>query len=139
MKLYHFCGEKFLPSILKNGISEGRTPIIKTCVDDPDSFELIGWHIRTQWLTINPDPQKQSWATRESISYSRTDYRLTVWVSVASIHKVLTPAQAIKAMKVAPMLFEKFSGSEDWRIYRGVIRPESITAVEDLRRKQVQQ
>lgn len=69
-KLYHFCAGFCVDSIKELGLILGICP-----VDLGDKVKFIP---KCQWLTSNPDPQKQSWATSHTLNYSRTAYRLTV-------------------------------------------------------------
>lgn len=70
MKIYHFCADKLLWRILKDGLTMGGV-----AVPEKKGFVMYtGW----VWLTCDPDPTHQSWATQNFVQYSRTAWRLTI-------------------------------------------------------------
>ena len=82
--LYHFCAAKDVKSIRENGLTLGMTPIVTD-----GKLDMI---FKTQWLTRERNPDKQSWNTHTLVSYSRTAYRLTVDIP-GSHKKKLIPAR----------------------------------------------
>lgn len=118
MILYHFCAAHMLPSIMKEGLTLGRWPII--------GYGLQTWP-KCQWLTQNPDPKEQSWATKNLISYDRTAYRLTVRIP-DNYQKKLVRAR-VQMMNVPPKdrsIITEWPGSDDWYVYLGNIPPQWI-------------
>lgn len=114
MTLYHFCAAHMLKSILAEGLTEGMFPHF-----EGEKFEPIP---RCQWLTADPDPKKQSWATRVYINYSRTAYRLTVNIPDSYRKKLVRAADFVKEMSEEDQrLVTDWPGSENWYIFRGKI------------------
>ena len=128
MKLYHFCANHMLKGILRDGLTLGRTPIQEPDPSDPEYFFLKGFLNNTQWMTIDPDWDTQSWCTSESIKYRRDDWRLTLDLGLAYRVRLLTAAQLCKREKLNPMLYDRFPGSENWRVYLGKIPAIKIVA-----------
>ena len=123
MILYHFCPAHMVEGIKKKGLTLGKFPLLG---DQHTTF--IDEH---QWLTAEPDPRKQSWATSVLIPYSRTACRLTVEIPpsrMRKLHKALTFVKSL-APQHRPIV-EGWEGSESWYIYKGVIPPKWIKAVE---------
>ena len=115
MILYHFCAAHMLPAILKEGLTLGRWPIIGANVQT--------WP-KSQWLTKNADPTKQSWATQNLISHSRTAYRLTVRIP-DNYRKKLVQArvQMMNFPQKDRAIITEWPGSDDWYVYLGNIPP----------------
>lgn len=61
MILYHFCAAKHIKSILRQGLTKGTLAEPK-----PTGFRIYYGYT---WLTVDPDPNKQSWATRNAINH----------------------------------------------------------------------
>lgn len=70
MRLFHFCSKHNLAGILKEGITKGVTPIV---INGKFAYFAHGF----QWLTVNPSFE-QAWDTQTTLTYKRTDHRLTV-------------------------------------------------------------
>lgn len=128
MKLYHFCAAKHLDSILDSGLVLGRTPIQK---DDPDPeyFQLAGYVNDTQWLTLNPSWDQQSWCTSETIPYRRNAFRLTVQIPTVASRKLLTAPKLCERYELSSRLWRDWEGSSDWRVFVGKIPPRWIVEV----------
>lgn len=125
MVLYHFCAKRHMKSILKAGLTLG-------CVTYPTD---TGFRLKTgfQWLTTNKEPAEQSWATKEVISYNRTEYRLTVRIPDEEVGKrLITGDDLIQEFPATVYLFRSWKGSKDWRIYVGTIPREWIIAVDKM-------
>lgn len=117
---YHFTAERFLMSILREGITRGV--MVKSM--NPPSFLF-----KKQWVTVNPDFE-QAWSKGTGrLPYKRNEVRLTVEIpdnkeincKPWSQMKFLTP-------EVADDL-SRFGDPENWWIYQGEIRPEWISEV----------
>ena len=121
MKLYHFCAAQMVTSILSEGLTLGRYPLIS----DNGTVNFIE---PCQWLTTEPVADKQSWATSVPIPYSRTAYRLTVQIP-NDYHKLLIHASNFEKLfkGVYAPIVEGWEGSDCWYIYLGKIPPEWIT------------
>ena len=73
--LYHFCCDRDMPGIRSQGITKGEIVGEKqNKFGKWGRVEFLGW----QWLTYDKNRDRQSWATRKLIKYSRTEYRFTV-------------------------------------------------------------
>ena len=118
MTLYHFCAERYRKSILTRGICVGGI-----CVPTKTGFELYNGF---QWLTADPDPERQSWATRRLVKYSRTAFRLTVEIPESAADRVMDRTAVEARFPGAGLLFMNWPGSENWRVFRGHIPPEWI-------------
>ena len=86
-----------------------------------------------QWLTSEPDPKKQSWATSVMIPYSRTAYRLTVLVPnrlTKNLHNSRWLRRALGNENAH--IIDNWEGSEKWLVYAGMIPPRWIVKVEKM-------
>lgn len=118
MILYHFCAERHLKSIMTRGLVKGAI-----AEPTPTGFRIYsGW----TWLTLDPDPGRQSWATKNVIKYDRTQYRLTIEIPDAEIGKLFNRKGIAALLPACDLLFDGFSGSENWRVFHGRIPPEWI-------------
>lgn len=63
MVLYHFCSARDVKPILEQGVTRGML-VLPT---------LTGYSMRSrwQWLTADPDPAHQSWATQKQQQRNR--------------------------------------------------------------------
>jgi hypothetical protein len=110
-------------SIRKRGLVLGKFPLI----GDGHYTFIQG----LQWLTDDPNPAAQSWATSILIPYDRTEYRLTVNVPMnrtRRLHKAKVFAK--KLSEAQREIVEAWAGSEHWYIYEGSISPKWITMIE---------
>lgn len=119
MILYHFCTAESAEKILRDGITEGLTPIW-------NGGELI-LDRPAQWLTREPDARKQSWNTKTLIADDRTAYRLTVRIPESYGKKLYRASAYIKQFPKEnwDLVFD-WGGSEQWYVYRGKIPPRWI-------------
>lgn len=127
MRLYHFCNERDVKSIMGTGLKLGKLVV-------PSYSNLAGFVIYDdwQWLTLDPDPKAQTWATKNLIGYSRTQWRLTVEIP-KKYEKRLFDREGIRAQhRRADELFRKFEGCENWRVYHGQIPKSWIVAAEKV-------
>ncbi|QEY33668.1 hypothetical protein FL966_00530 [Caproiciproducens galactitolivorans] len=114
MNIYHFCAAQHKDSIMHEGLTLGQFPKLVDGV-----YKLIP---RCQWLTTEPDPRKQSWATRNLIDYSRTAYRLTVNIPDNYRKKLIRAIDFVADMpEEAQQIVTGWDGSDKWYIYRGII------------------
>lgn len=101
-------------SIMEEGLTEGAFPHF-----EGDKLTPIS---RCQWLTADPDPRRQSWATSILINYSRTAYRLTVNIPDSHRKKLIRATDFVKDMLAEDQkLVTGWAGSESWYIFRGII------------------
>ena len=122
MILYHFCADRHIKNILRKGLIEGGLTEIT-----PRGFILhTGW----EWLTTDPDPKHQSWATRNIVQYDRTAWRLTIEIPDSELYRIYDRQRLQTIYPFANPLFEGWLGSENWRVYRGWIPKEYIKAYE---------
>ena len=123
MVLYHFCARRFLPGILRDGLTLGGTPII-----EGGMMRLKMGH---QWLTAEKDPRKQSWNTHNLISYSRTAVRLTVSIPDSYRKKLVKATDLVKTLPPeGRYIITDYAGSEAWYIYKVRIPPKWILGYE---------
>ena len=113
MTLYHFCAARHRKSIQYTGIRIGGV-----CLSGEKGYNAKTGYI---WLTTDPDPGSQSWATRHMIPYSRTAYRFTVEIPESQTHNILDRDALEKEIPGSGALFDGWPGSENWRVYRGLI------------------
>ena len=84
-----------------------------------------------QWLTEEPDADKQSWATRYKIGYNRTDCRLVVDVPDKYAGNLVRASDCVRSMpQICRQVVTDWEGSDKWFIYVGAIPPEWISWAE---------
>lgn len=125
MILYHFCAAKHIKSILQQGLTKGVL-----AEPTPDGFRIYYGYT---WLTVDPDPGKQSWATRNAIKYDRTAWRLTIEIPDAECSRLYDPLSITAHYPDCDLLFTGFPGSESWRVFRGRIPKEWIKEANRVR------
>lgn len=117
--LYHFCPAHMVDGIRLDGLTMGKFPCFKN-----GGVELIP---NRQWLTAEPRPDKQSWATRRILPYSRTAYRLTVNIPDGCHKKLVKATEYIKSLpECSRSVVEDWPGSDKWYIFCGRIPPKWI-------------
>lgn len=124
MTFYHFCADKHVKSILRQGITMGA-------VAEPTTTGFI-IHNGYMWLTTDPDPTRQSWATRNRVKYSRTAWRLTVEIPESELQKVFDRCEICQRWPGTLQLFEGWAGSDNWRVFYGIIPKAWITKAERM-------
>ena len=124
MTFYHFCADKHVKSILRQGITMGA-------VAEPTATGFI-IHNGYMWLTTDPDPTRQSWATRNRVKYSRTAWRLTVEIPDSELQKVFDRCEICQRWPGTLPLFEGWAGSDNWRVFHGIIPKAWITKAERM-------
>ena len=123
MVLYHFCAKRFLPGILRDGLTLGGTPIIEG--------GMMRFQMGHQWLTAEKDPRKQSWNTHNLVSYSRTAVRLTVSIPDSYRKKLVKATDLAKTLPPeGRYIITDYAGSEAWYIYKGRSPPKWILGYE---------
>lgn len=125
MRLYHFCADRHVKRILRQGLCIGGV-----MVATDTGFKL---HATYNWLTMDGDPTHQSWATRNTIPYSRTAWRLTIKIPDADMGKLMDRDALETHLPGSGVLFDGWPWSESWRVYHGFIPKEWIVAVDDMR------
>lgn len=124
MTLYHFCAKKHVKNILRKGLTQGALTEIT-----PIGYTIHkGW----MWLTTDPDPNNQSWATRNAIPYSRTAYRLTIEIPVTEYGRIHSRHEIIRHYPGCDVLFRGYAGNENWRVFHGMIPREWIKEVKEM-------
>ena len=123
MVLYHFYAKRFLPGILRDGLTLGGTPIIEG--------GMMRLQIGQQWLTSEKDPRKQSWNTHNLVTYSRTEVRLTVSIPDSYRKKLVKATDLAKTLPPeGRYIITDYAGSEAWYIYKGRVPPSWIVGYE---------
>lgn len=125
MTLYHFTGTQFVPQIKHSGISKGAV-----CVAENGRLCMTFGY---QWLTTEPDPDKQSWNTKYLVRYSRTAVRMTIRLPDEMAWKLFDRDGMAKQIPGSEKLFDGWEGSDKWRVYHGIIFPEWIVKLEEMR------
>jgi len=125
MKFYHFTPAHLLESVLNNGLTMGKLPILDEA-GNPVSFISP-----CQWLTDDGDWDTQSWATRKLVPYNRTAFRLLIVISKSS-RKLLWRAYECLPHLPSPTqrLITDWEGSEHWFLFFGRIRSGWIRKVD---------
>lgn len=118
MQLYHFTALHLLPNILNQGITLGMVP-----VNYKPQF-ITGY----QWLTVNPDFQ-QSWNGQINVKYDRAAVRLTIEIPSIWQNKVQNWLQVCRKLSDVHDDLNCFGDPENWRLFKGVIRPAWIKSV----------
>lgn len=124
-ELFHFCAAMDVESIKRQGLTLGMCPV--------DTMRGIRMIKKCQWLTVNSDPSKQTWATSHGLNYSRTAYRLRIIIPGKRLRNLVAAGEFVKALPIEARYFvEDWPGSEDWYIYRGEILPQWIKEIEKM-------
>ena len=126
MTIYHFCAAKHVKQIIRQGFTVGAIP-------EPTHTGFIihsGW----TWLTHDPDPKNQSWATRNAIKHSRTAWRLTIEIPDDELHNLYGRVGICAIYPACDMLFRGFPGSENWRVFHGTIPKKWIIEAKEMER-----
>ena len=127
MKLFHFCREKDMRGIRSQGITKGMIPSFRPVGGKKLSMLLYdGW----QWLTLDGDHDKQSWATCVLFKEDRTEYRLTVEIPEKETDSVYDREKLLTVYPEVAPLFDGWPGSEKWRVFRGPIPKYWIKGIE---------
>lgn len=116
MTLYHFCPAFLLDAIRAEGLTMGAFPVYKG-----GHYSML---MGCQWLTKDSDPKNQSWNTRNLISYSRTEYRLTIEIPESRKKKLHRATDfALNFPPEAQGIVFDWPGHENWYIFCGKIPP----------------
>jgi len=128
MILYHFCADRHVKNILGKGLTIGGVMEIT-----PKGYALhTGWN----WLTLNGNPNEQTWEGRVLIPYSRTAWRLTINIPDEALGNVYDKERLIALYPGVEYLFSGHTESSEWRVYRGMIPNEWIKAADDMRKEE---
>lgn len=122
MELYHFTADKFIESILENGLTMGRVPMQK----EGEIYLKHGF----QWLTSN-DVFEQSWGLmeRSSLPYDRTANRLIIEIPKLRQRNLSKWMDACKNNQLAETL-NSYGDPDNWYLYKGTVFPQWIKKVE---------
>lgn len=126
--LYHFCAERFLKSIRKNGIRFGKIPY---GIPYDETRMKVKFLTGYQWLTSNPE-FNQSWNENSSLSYDRTEYRITVNLPNEVRHCLLKWTEFGKDNPLYNDL-SLYGDSENWYLFKGVVIPYWFSKIESKR------
>lgn len=117
MNLYHFCCERDMKGIRSDGITKG---VIAGEIRINGKWQPY-FRPQWQWLTLDGSREEQSWATKHTIRYDRTEYRWTVEIPEAEESQLYDMERLEAAIPGTDALFLGWPGSENWRVYRGNI------------------
>ena len=81
---------------------------------------------------MSPDPKNQSWATRNIVKYSRTAWRLTIDIPEVALSRLYDRFGITAMYPACACLFDGWPGSENWRVFHGVIPKEWIMKAERI-------
>ena len=122
MRIYHFCSRHDVRGIKTDGITKGMIPSVKVETNPQGKrTETLVLYDGWQWLTMDGDHGRQSWATREVFKDDRTEYRLTIEIPEKELDCIYDRERLLKVYPEIGPLFEGWDGSENWRVYRGKI------------------
>ena len=125
MILYHFCADKHVKSIMREGLTIGGICEMKT--------SGVVLHSGWSWLTLCDDPNAQSWAKNQTlISYSRTAWRVTIEIPENQLHRLYDRERLTDEYPSTSLLFRGFEGNEQWRVFHGRIPVEWIICAEKM-------
>lgn len=121
-EFYHFTAKRFLDSIRRNGLTEGR--MLK-------SFKPIQFLNNKQWITKNASFE-QGWSVGTGrLPYKRNEVRLTLKIPMEKMENC-KPWSQMKFL-VPDVAFDleddPSADPENWWIYQGVISPKWIADV----------
>lgn len=124
MRLYHFAPEQLIESILSEGLTLGKIPVLH----EDGTLTFRG---PCQWLTKDGDWNNQSWATQQLITYDRTAYRLQISIPKAHRHLLINAYDYLPQLPVfSKSLITDWKGSENWYLFSGRIPRGWIRKVE---------
>lgn len=127
MKIFHFCREKDVRGIKTDGLTKGAIPIVDTIHGKKTWGLIAGW----QWLTLDGDHDRQSWATQEIFKDDRTEYRFTIEIPEKETDSLYDRDSLLELLpQVDRRLFIGWEGSEDWRIFWGTVPKYWIKAID---------
>lgn len=128
MILYHFCCERDMKGIRNKGITLGCVAgeILVPGQNKWQHYIRPGW----QWLTLDGDRKKQSWATKHLIRYDRTEYRYTVEIPEKDETQIYDRERLVNTIPGSDSLYDGWAGSENWRVYRGPIPKKYLKKLE---------
>lgn len=126
MKLYHFTCSHFIDNVRICGLNRGWMCVVTALGGVKKLPNRV-------WLTKEPSFSAQGWATRNTLTCDRTEWRLTIDI----------PEERTGALSWWPEIrrdgrfdrewldaFEEVGGSENWHVFAGVIPRSWITAID---------
>lgn len=126
MRLYHFCPDFMLDSILREGLTRGQIAWIEN--------RTARFVKDMQWLTSNGDPNQQEWCNPEyaNLPYDRAANRVSVNIPEAR-EWALSKWLSLGPLVVPAVQFANLNAwgdPENYWIFRGVIPPDWLSDVE---------
>lgn len=135
MTVYHFCCGHDMRGIRSQGITEGQIVGERSYREKRRSkwqnLFIPGW----QWVTLDPDRERQSWATNYMIKIDRLEYRWTVEIPEKEEDSLYDREGLSKLYPGTEELFDGWAGSENWRVFRGKIPKYWLTKLEMWNKK----
>lgn len=129
---YHFCREQDMRGIRNKGITKGMIAgeeLVSKGKGRGSSWVTMlipGW----QWITLDGDHDRQSWATRITIPYDRTEYRWTIDMPEKERNSLYDRERLMALYPGTEQLFDGWKGSEHWMVYRGTIPKKWLVKLE---------
>ena len=121
MILYHFTSVHHINGCRAHGLRLGMVPLSLS----PPRF-LGGY----QWLTVSPQ-WVQSWCEdRIAVRYDRSAFRITIDVPRSKRQRLLRWTKVCHKLTPMHADLNAFGDPENWRLFRGVVRPEWFVTVE---------
>ena len=125
--LYHFCCERDMRGIRSQGITKGQIVLQRG---------QKHWFPGFQWMTYDGNHDRQSWATKYLIRYSRTEYRFTVEIPDDEVCKLYDRDRLATLIPGTEILFDGWDGSEYWVVYRGSVSKYQLKKLEHWNKKE---
>lgn len=120
MKLYHFCSKKHINSILSEGLTKGRIPMMDLTGEPNGKFISP-----CQWLTRNRE-FTQSWEEHSSLPYRRNDYRIVVKIPKDHREKLYKWDEICyehPQLKRSAQTLNAYGDPENWYCYMDRVKP----------------
>ena len=136
--LYHFCCERDMRGIRNKGITKGMICCetrIPQPAGKPDKWSMLmiqDW----QWITLDGERCRQSWATQFMIHYDRTEYRWTIDMPEKETDSLYDRDRLAERFPGSERLFDEWAGSENWRVYHGPIPKKWLVKLEHWNREE---
>lgn len=125
MTLYHFTPQRFIHSVLREGLTKGGVPLSL----DPPKLDH-----RFRWLTQNESFQ-QAWSRVHLFDYDRTAYRITIEIPRFARSKLSRWTQVGPKIGGERMYHDinalnDRTDPENWFLFKGTVRRQWFRAVD---------
>lgn len=121
MIIYHFCCERDMRGIRNKGITKGGVVCERSYRQNGKIRYQPVIVNGFQWVTLDEDRNRQSWATQILLRYDRTEYRWTVEIPEKEEGQLYDRDRLAALYPGSEQAFDGWAGSENWRVFRGNI------------------